>query len=131
MKRILLAIVAGAFVTVPGYFLLTSVVLPSNSDSTLLSDAVLDDAGRDAKITPQMRAKVLLQEHQMQELQCVPIEAHVQELVDKSRDCKTDTDCVVVSLGCPFACVGADEKSAASPIIEEEESYQAQCHSCI
>ena len=131
MTRILLAIFAGAVVTILGYFLLASAILPSGVDDPIPPDVVSDDAGPHSEFTPRARAKVLLQKHEMRESKCAPIEAHLQELLHKSRDCEINSDCVVVNLGCPFGCVDAYSKSAESVIIKEAKAYQTRCHSCV
>jgi len=131
MKRTPIAIVAAVFVTVLGFYLLASVILPGSEDSQLPSDIDSDKADADVESIPQSEAAVLLRERRLRELECAPMEAHLQRLMDNSQGCDVDSDCVIISLGCPFGCSGAYSKTATAEIIEEEKSYQSQCQSCV
>lgn len=129
MKHATLAIIAGAIVTVLGYLFLASAILPDGIDDLIPADVVSDDTGSHSEIKRQ--AQVQLQEREFRELNCAPIKARLQTLLDKSRHCETTADCAVVSLGCPFGCAGGYNKSAESAIIKDVKAYQTQCHSCI
>lgn len=130
MKRTLITIVAAASVTILGFYFLASVILPGNEDVQLPSTFDSDKAGSVAESTPQSRANVLLQERRMQELVCLPIEAHVRDLIDSSQGCDVDSDCAIGHLGCPFGCVDTYNNNAETEILKEVKSYRGQCHSC-
>ena len=112
-------------------FFLASAILPDFNDDPTPSDVNSDGTMGDSNTTLEMRAAALWQEYEMRELQCAPIEADLEELMAESRICETASDCVLISMGCPFGCTGAYNKAAESVIIEAEDSFQSQCHHCV
>ena len=131
MKQTPIAIVAAAFVTVSGFYILASVILPGGEDSQLPSDIDSDNASAGVESIPEPGAAALLRERRLRELECAPMEAHLQGLIANSQSCDVDSDCAILSLGCPFGCVGAYSKAAESQIIKEEKAYRSQCQSCV
>ena len=67
----------------------------------------------------------------MQKLSCESFEQNFAELIEDSRDCNTDTDCVVTEFGCPFGCANAVNKNKL-PALQSVFSESAEsCQSCL
>ena len=61
---------------------------------------------------------------------CEQAESQLAVQMDQSRSCVVDTDCTVVTFGCPFGCTSSISKTALEDLRRAEIAFQEQCHRC-
>jgi hypothetical protein len=66
-----------------------------------------------------------------QELSCKSFEKSFSDLIEKSRDCNTDADCVVTEFRCPFGCVNSVNKDKLAELQSAFSAAAETCQSCV
>lgn len=66
-----------------------------------------------------------------QELSCNSFEQSFSDLIENSRDCDTDADCVVVAFRCPFGCANSVNKDKLAELQSAFSVAAETCQSCI
>lgn len=67
----------------------------------------------------------------MRELSCKSFEQNFAKLIESSRDCDTDADCVATAFGCPFGCVSAVNKHKLPELQAASLESAESCQSCL
>jgi hypothetical protein len=62
---------------------------------------------------------------------CESDQRKIRMLISDSKHCMSDSECELLSPGCPFGCVESVLTGAATKIEESYENYSRRCQSCV